>query len=116
MKTKFKKGDIVYWIEQDEAPYSGLDDPSDWIAKGKVISIYSDGGIESLEPYPTYVVCKESPIDGCDTDYVIEEDQLFSDVSPIYDSVIKNLAGRIAVLQKRLEYIKERKKHSSELQ
>ena len=118
MEPKFKKGDTVYWIEEEEEyPYNGLDDPSDLIVKGKVVSLYDAIEGEGIEPYPMYVVCKKSPIDDAyDTDYAIGEDQLFSDVSSLYDSAIKNLTEHIDLLQKNLEYIKERKKHSAELQ
>lgn len=115
-KPKFKKGDTVYWIEDDEeTTYSGNDDPYDWIVKGKVVLTYNAVRGKGFEPYPMYVVRKESPIDVYDTDS-IGEDQLFADVSSIYDSVIKNLTEHIAVLRKNLEYIKERKRHSSDLQ
>lgn len=113
-EAKFKKGDTVYWIEAEEEaliPYDGYDDPADWIVKGKVVSTYRGIEGEGIEPYPMYIVCTESPIDAQAADYVIGENELFADVSSIYDSIIKNVTDE--VLRKELEYIKERKKHTT---
>lgn len=108
-ESKFKVGDTVYWIEYDEeAPYNGYDDPSDWIVKGKVVSTYNAIEGEGVESYPMYIVYQEAAPAGETTDY-LSEDALFSDVSSIYDSVIKNLTEHVAELHRALnKLIKKR--------